>query len=187
LVEELLDAPEHDKDAIKAAMERLRVAIAKRDHTFKLKSEGRLGRAAATKPLLVLQLVSALGTEREFQFTPRKSQWKSQCKNDILAVLFNEKSVKKFNENSQRWMTAWVEAAEASTENSLTFMAVDSRKAEKLRADNEDFVWKLSIHSTEDTIPPEAVPVETKDRAVDKAFRVRVMESKKPLALPPGE
>ena len=145
----------------KAAMERLRVAIAKRDHTFKLKSEGRLGRVAAESSWLVLQLVSTLGTEREFQFTPRKSQ----CKNDILAVLVNEKSVKEFNSTSKKRMKAWVEEAEASTEKSLTFKAVDSRTAKKLRADNEDFEWKLSIHSTEDTIPPEAVPVETEDRA----------------------
>jgi hypothetical protein len=175
VVEELLDASVTDEVAIKAAMERLRVAIAKRDHTFKLKSEGRLGRVAATKPLLVLQLVSALGTEREFQFTPRKSQ----CKNDILAVLVNEKSVKKFNDTSKGWMRAWVEAAEASTEKSLTFKAVDSRKLERLRADNEDFEWKLSIHSTEDTIPPNAVPVEMEDRAVDKALRVKNRESQR--------
>jgi hypothetical protein len=176
VVDELLDAFEIDEDAIKAATERLRVAIAKRDQTFKLKSESKLGRVAATKPFLVLQLVSALGTEREFQFTPRKSQ----CKNDILAVLVNEKSVKEFNSTSKKRMTAWVEEAEASTEKSLTFKAVDSRTAEKLRALNEDFVWKLSIHSTEDTIPPEAVPVETEDRAGDKAFRERHRKGRQP-------
>jgi tripartite-type tricarboxylate transporter receptor subunit TctC len=31
----------------------------------------------------------------------------------------------------------------------------------------------LSIHSTEDTIPHEAVPVEMEIRAVDKDFRVK--------------
>mgnify|MGYP006203272825 CR=1 FL=1 len=162
-----------DEVAIKAAMERLRVAIAKRDHTSKLKSEGRLGKGAAESSWLVLQLVSTLGTERELQFTPRKSR----CKNDILAVLVNEKSVKEFNSTSQRWMKAWVEEAEASTKKSLTFKAVDSRTAKKLRADNEDFVWKLSIHSTEDTIPPEAVPVEMENRAVDKACRAAKQKS----------
>ena len=175
-VEELLDASVTDEVAIKAAMERLRVAIAKRDQTFKLKSEATLGRVAAESSWLVLQLVSALGTEREFQFTPRKSQ----CQNDILAVLVNEKSVKEFNSASKGWMTAWVEAAEASKENSLTFKTADSRTAKKLRADNEDFEWKLSIHSTEDTIPHEAVPVEMEIRAVDKDFRVKRAATRKP-------
>jgi hypothetical protein len=31
----------------------------------------------------------------------------------------------------------------------------------------------LCGHSTEDSIPPEAVPVEMENRAVDKAFRVK--------------
>jgi hypothetical protein len=172
----LREAPKQDLDAIQAAMERLRVAIAKRDQTFKLKSEASLGRVAATKPFLVLQLVSAVGAERELQFTPRKSR----CKNDILAVLVNEKSVKEFNSASKGWMTAWVEAAEASKENSLTFKTADSRTAKKLRADNEDFEWKLSIHSTEDTIPHEAVPVEMEIRAVDKDFRVKRAATRKP-------
>jgi hypothetical protein len=167
-VVELLDASVTDEVAIKAAMERLRVAFEKRDHTSQLKSECKIGKvAAAESSWLVIQLVSTSDAERELQFTPRKSQ----CQNDILALLVNEKSVKKFNDRSQRWMTAWVKEAEASTEKSLTFKAVDSRTAEKLRADNEDFVWKLSIHSTEDTIPLEAEPVEMEDRAVDKAFR----------------
>jgi hypothetical protein len=47
-------------------------------------------------------------------------------------------------------MTAWVKEAEASTKKCLIFKAVNSRTAKKLRALNEDFVWKLSIHSTED-------------------------------------
>jgi hypothetical protein len=170
----LLDASDTDEEAIKAAMEKLRVAIAKRDHTFKLKSEGRLGRVVAESSWLVLQLVSTLGSERE-QFTQRKSQ----CRNDILAVLVNEKSVKEFNRTSQRWMTAWVKEAKASTEKSLTFKAVDSRKLEKLRADNEDFEWRLSIHNTEDTIPSEAVPVEMEDRAVGKALRVKAASQRK--------
>jgi hypothetical protein len=76
-------------------------------------------------------------------------------------------------------MTAWVKEVEASTKKCLIFKAVNSRTAEKLRALNEDFVWKLSIHSTEDTIPPEAVPVETENRAVDKAFRVKKAASKR--------
>jgi hypothetical protein len=165
------NAPRHSNNEAKREV-RVRVS-AKRDHTSKLKSEGRvgqgLGRVAAKKPWLLLQLVSTSGAERKLQFTPRKSQ----CQNDIIAVLVNEKSVKEFNKTSKKRMKAWVEAAKAkaSTENSLTFKAADSRTARMQRADNEDFVWKLSIHSTEDTIPPEAVPVETEDRAVGKAYR----------------
>jgi hypothetical protein len=40
-------------------------------------------------------------------------------------------------------------------------------------------VWKLSIHNTEDNIPPEAVPVEMADQAVDKAFRVKAAADRK--------
>jgi hypothetical protein len=61
------------------------------------------------------------------QFMSRKSRY-------TLAVLVNEKSVKEFSDTSQRWMTAWVEEAKASTENSLIFMAGNSRTLEKLRA-----------------------------------------------------
>jgi hypothetical protein len=72
-------------------------------------------------------------------------------------------------------MIAWVEAAKASTENSLTFKAVDSRRHDILRALPlmKILCGNCQFHNTEDTIPPEAVPVEMEDRAVDKAFRVK--------------